>query len=345
MNRRTGQRSRGRRRGFVFSLRLTEAELTGSSTTRSGNTNAGEDAAGTTRARNSEADTVTCEHCGRTTAEDDAAFWMEWQGKPPRWLCPACWDEGRRFTFRAAPGLAGGPICSLNGCGGPAFATYSASEDSSYVRSGPWSHMRTGPRRGLICHHCFKQGLWDDVGRPVAVSGGRRIILDLCSGTGAWSEPYVSAGYDVRRITLPSCDVRSYVPPDRVWGVLAAPPCEAFSLARNGTPATEDELTCGLGVVSACLRIIATCRPCWWALENPVGRLGHCLGTPTYTFQPWWFGDPWTKRTSLWGTFNLPRSGPDTYTTPNGSAAERSTRVERARTPPGFARAFFEANP
>ena len=28
-----------------------------------------------------------------------------------------------------------------------------------------------------------------------------RIILDLCAGTGAWSEPYLLAGYDVRRIT------------------------------------------------------------------------------------------------------------------------------------------------
>ena len=31
----------------------------------------------------------------------------------------------------------------------------------------------------------------------------RRIILDLCGGTGSWSKPYQEAGYDVRIITLP----------------------------------------------------------------------------------------------------------------------------------------------
>ena len=34
-----------------------------------------------------------------------------------------------------------------------------------------------------------------------------KIILDLCGGTGAWSEPYREAGYDVRVITLPDFDV------------------------------------------------------------------------------------------------------------------------------------------
>jgi hypothetical protein len=41
----------------------------------------------------------------------------------------------------------------------------------------------------------------------------RRIILDLCGGTGSWSKPYQEAGYDVRIITLPDYDVRTYIPP------------------------------------------------------------------------------------------------------------------------------------
>jgi hypothetical protein len=172
-----------------------------------------------------------------------------------------------------------------------------------------------------------------------------RVILDLCSGTGAWSEPYVAAGYDVRRVTLPRQDVRFYAPPDTAWGVLAAPPCEAFSLARNGTPASPDELVCGLGVVAACLKIIALTRPVWWALENPVGRLAHCLGRPALTFEPWQFGDAWTKRTSLWGRFQAPAIPIGQLVAPVGSAAQRGNRTERARTPAGFARAFFEANP
>lgn len=50
-----------------------------------------------------------------------------------------------------------------------------------------------------------------------------KIILDLCGGSGAWSEPYRKAGYDVRLVTLPENDVRFYEPPLGVHGVLAAP--------------------------------------------------------------------------------------------------------------------------
>ena len=52
-----------------------------------------------------------------------------------------------------------------------------------------------------------------------------RIILDLCGGTGSWSKPYKDAGYDVRVITLPVNDIATYHPPEGVYGVLAAPPC------------------------------------------------------------------------------------------------------------------------
>ncbi len=60
-----------------------------------------------------------------------------------------------------------------------------------------------------------------------------KIILDLCGGTGSWSKPYLDAGYDVRLITLPDYDVRTYKPPKNVYGILAAPPCTMFSLART----------------------------------------------------------------------------------------------------------------
>lgn len=166
------------------------------------------------------------------------------------------------------------------------------------------------------------------------------VILDLCAGSGAWSEPYAAAGYQVIRCTLPDCDVRNYSPPAHVHGVLAAPPCNEFSLAKNGQ---ERDLDGGLELVLHCLRIIALAQPVWWALENPVGLLGHWLGEPRFTFQPYEFGDPWTKRTALWGRFNLPVRGP--FVDPLGSAMDRATAAERAITPPGFAAAFAKANP
>jgi hypothetical protein len=188
---------------------------------------------------------------------------------------------------------------------------------------------------------------------PPATS--KRIVLDLCAGSGAWSEPYKEAGYRVVRVTLPKHDVRTFVPPRNVWGVLAAPPCDQFSLARNGHPKPRDVVG-GLEVVSACLRIVHMCAPKWWALENPAGLLSTWLGPPSDTWEPCDFGDPWTKRTAIWGAFTKPARGP--YAKPIGPgplctvcdpgkrrAPNCSNPAHRAVTPAGFARAFFEANP
>lgn len=131
-----------------------------------------------------------------------------------------------------------------------------------------------------------------------------KIILDLCGGTGAWSKPYKDAGYDVRLITLPEYDVRTYEPPENVYGILAAPPCTHFSIARDHK-LSRDEVG-GMEIVNACINIIKKCNPVFWALENPVGTLRNFIGNPRYSFQPWWFGDPWCKRTLLWGEFNKP---------------------------------------
>lgn len=180
----------------------------------------------------------------------------------------------------------------------------------------------------------------DQVAPAPVVPPRSRIILDLCAGSGSWSAPYEAAGYDVRRVTLPTDDVRLFAPPESVWGILAAPPCTEFSLAKNGQP--RDFLT-GLEVVGACARVVLAARPQWWALENPTGYLSNWLGMPRAVFEPYEFGDPWTKRTALWGNFTLPKPGP--FVEPQGSAMDRATAAERAITPPGFARAFFEANP
>jgi hypothetical protein len=192
--------------------------------------------------------------------------------------------------------------------------------------------------------------------RSSTVHVSQRLILDLCAGSGSWSEPYTAAGYPVLRVTLPEHDVRTFVPPARpVWGILAAPPCDQFSLARNAQKSPRD-FRRGMACVNACMRIIGQCSPRWWALENPVGMLSKWLGTPRDTFEPCDFGDPWTKRTALWGDFTVPVRGP--YVEPLGGGplctvcdpALRKTvwcnnRHHRAVTPAGFARAFFEANP
>lgn len=195
-----------------------------------------------------------------------------------------------------------------------------------------------------------------------------KIILDLCGGTGSWSKPYKDAGYDVRLITLPEYDVRDYHAPANVYGILAAPPCTDFSVACNNLWMFKDidgRTIESMGIVMSCLKIIARAKPQFWALENPAGRLKRWLGAPALRFNPCDYGDPWTKKTCLWGEFNMPEKHPVqvNYRHPEGSPSkihflkERPTLRQagvtlenldratlRAITPPGFARAFYEAN-
>lgn len=56
-----------------------------------------------------------------------------------------------------------------------------------------------------------------------------------------------------------------------------------------------------------CLRIIELAKPKFWVLENPAtGRLKDFIGAPKFTYEPWNYGSPWTKKTALWGEFNMP---------------------------------------
>lgn len=183
------------------------------------------------------------------------------------------------------------------------------------------------------------------------------MILDLCGGTGAWSRPYKDAGYEVEVVTLPDRDVREYARnhchSQSVHGILAAPPCTEFAVSgarwwKNKDPRLLEE---ALEVYDACMSIIGDVKPVWWALENPVGRLRRIrdLPDPTLIFDPCDYGDPWTKKTLVWGEFNLPEKNPVEASEfwgwrKLGGKSERTKRL-RSITPPGFAMAFFEANP
>ena len=201
-----------------------------------------------------------------------------------------------------------------------------------------------------------------------------RIILDLCGGSGAWSKPYADAGYDVRIVTLPDGDVRTYQPPDNVWGILAAPPCTQFSFVLNEK--IERNIDEGMELVRHCQRIIEKSKPAWWAMENPRGYLRRFIGTPRQTFQPWQYGDPWTKCTDIWGDYVVPpityynwddvpkneklyirkprkkpnmvwfhKASYDLIPTYHGLPRPTTDAGFRAMTPQGFAKAFFEVNP
>jgi hypothetical protein len=189
-----------------------------------------------------------------------------------------------------------------------------------------------------------------------------RVILSLCDLTGNWSRPYAEAGYEVRMVDLATGqDVRLLQYPDvPVHGILAAPPCTCFANSGAWVPRTDAEMIEALSVVDACLRLVAICNPTWWCLENPVGKLKKYLGPPVMRFNPCDYGDPYTKKTCLWGRFTPPV--PDSLLTTTksvepvrvcsqgswiqtlGGKSERTKRL-RSATPPGFAKAFFEVNP
>mgnify|MGYP001615684843 FL=1 len=215
-----------------------------------------------------------------------------------------------------------------------------------------------------------------------------KIILDLCGGTGAWSRPYVEAGYTVYNITLPDFDILNTYPfngiatnsleghngsgcsfrhlhfsgeyktlnidATQVHGILAAPPCTEFSLAKSTKPRDFNN---GMQIVRKCFEIIWHCRARgnlkWWALENPRGFLRQFLGKPTFEFEQWQFGHKGIKPTDIWGFFKDPKKSfkvkPRNLSKyyPGGSRNAlgwSKNREERAITPAGFAQAFFKAN-
>ncbi len=202
------------------------------------------------------------------------------------------------------------------------------------------------------------------------MDNSKKIILDLCGGTGAWSKPYKDAGYDVRVITLPDYDVfeyndyKSFI--KDVYGILSAPTCTHFSLARTTAKEPRD-LGGAMMLVKRCLDIIWDCRINgnlkFWALENPMGYLRQFLGKPPMTWQPSDFGEPYTKKTDLWGYYNFPIKKPIILTQkqkddcainkrklpiiPNDYKMPsdiKSQAVRRSITPSGFANQFYKAN-
>ncbi len=161
-----------------------------------------------------------------------------------------------------------------------------------------------------------------------------------------------------------------------VYGILAAPPCTMFSFARTNAK-TERNLREGMIVVEACLKIIWACQYQYdrklygyktslkfWSLENPNGFLKYFIGKAVFEFHPYEFGDMYSKNTSLWGCFNFPKKinnkKPEDNIKFGNHTMEKLREIRsisdiifkdaknrkmlRSITPPGFAKAFFEAN-
>ncbi len=178
-----------------------------------------------------------------------------------------------------------------------------------------------------------------------------KTILHLCAKQGSDSLPYKEVGYNILLVNE-EIDVRKFIPPKSVHGIIANPPCThlAGSGARWWKSKGESALLEALSICDACLRIVWLCRKTleWWSLENPVGRLSRYYGKPTLYYQPNEYGDPYTKKTCVWGKFNVPVKN---YVEPTEGSKMHllppsDNRADlRSECSPGFAKAFFEANP
>lgn len=199
------------------------------------------------------------------------------------------------------------------------------------------------------------------------------VILSLFDFTGNWATPYAEHGHDVILWDIKhTTDMYSMFSDigdacadyfyenifdnyGTVDGILAAVPCTDFAGSGARWWKEKDErgdTAKSLELVYQTLRIIDLCQPDFWAIENPVGRLSRLvpeLGKPWY-FQPYWFGEPYTKKTGLWGEFKKPK--PSKMVEPvegskmwkkYGGKSER-TKTARSETPLGFADAFYKAN-
>jgi len=133
----------------------------------------------------------------------------------------------------------------------------------------------------------------------------KKIILHLCADLGSDSYPYqLDQKYKVILVGEKE-DVRNFSYKGEVQGIIANPVCTELSTAKGFHK--ECDIDKGMILVDACIRIIQECKPKWWVLENPAnGRLKEMLGKPNHTYQPWQYGSPWTKKTGLWGNFNMP---------------------------------------
>ena len=198
----------------------------------------------------------------------------------------------------------------------------------------------------------------------------QKIVISLFDLSGTWSQPWVDAGYQVFRFDIQADpyfgDINNFSVEFfnelfacfdglDVHAILAACPCTDFAVsgARHFTAKDADGRTLSsIELVYQTLRTIEFFKPNIWAIENPVGRIASLTGLSPWrlSFDPFHFGDTYTKKTLLWGRFNAdlpiapvePIEGSKMHKLYGGKSL--ATKNARSVTPVGFAYSFFMAN-
>ena len=205
-------------------------------------------------------------------------------------------------------------------------------------------------------------------------------VLDLFCGLGGFSQAFE----DSDRWHVTTVDIEERFDPDIQADVLdlrpgdlpgpdvvlASPPCEYFSAARNitegGDPAWDGQTPVSNGAQDAValvyhtLGLIHALAPTYWFLENPgTGRLSSIIDQPTGRVTYCQYGQRHQKPTDLWGdhppmTYRrcAPGGGCHDYTggyEPDreqprlGTLAESDDPAERAKVPEDLSAAIRDA--
>ncbi len=207
----------------------------------------------------------------------------------------------------------------------------------------------------------------------------KKLIVSIYDYTGQWVKPYVDAGYPVmlwdKKIEGDILEHLSWLLIQieetglEVYGLFFAPPCTDYSVSGAWTWPSKDKPTIGFepfesttelsdALVLICFHLVDILKPRgFWVLENPVGRIEKRIPElqpfRSLLFNPCDYGDPYTKKTILWGEFNsnlkqtpvkpVKACAQGSWLQKLGGKSEK-TKALRSATPLGFAKAFFEAN-
>ncbi len=202
-----------------------------------------------------------------------------------------------------------------------------------------------------------------------------KVVISICDRTGNMVKPWAEAGYECYCV-----DTQHSIRKDRtekvgaglihyVWGDarswrLPAGARGRVAIGFGASPCTDISLSGARDfrkkagwALSDALQLFDSIETAFsfggfpYMLENPKSRLSTHRRKFDHRFQPWEFGDLWFKETWLWtgNGFVMPAA---VHATPPAGTTEKiflmPTRDDRAdlrsETPPGFARAVFEAN-
>lgn len=235
-----------------------------------------------------------------------------------------------------------------------------------FANNGWLSKVEAEEEVGAWKNHAANQ-YFDPVARQ---ANSQKIVLSLFDLSGAWSQPWADAGYQVFKFDIQDDailgDINNFnveffneIFGDfeglEVYAILAACPCTDFAVsgARHFAAKDADGRTLSsVELVHQTIRTIEYFKPSIWAIENPVGRIERLGGLAPWrlSFDPFHFGDTYTKKTLLWGRFNAdlpiapvePIEGSKMHKLYGGKSL--ATKNARSVTPEGFAYSFFMAN-